>query len=192
MKNLNQYNKLCLKNLGYYVYKTGEKYFVIYNVYQEDTDDFKFVKNEINETIYKDFRSSMAKELKPIVKLPAHVLIDNKVKRLDIRKAQMKNYENYNMQFNACDDSNVSVDVIDSYLFNVNDTYNQNPLEYVIKKDFLDTFTKCLTPKQMEAAINCYLYGFTQEECAKILGISIDSVKNRLAGVRKKALKFKD
>ena len=68
--------------------------------------------------------------------------------------------------------------------------YGEDPETTYIRKEMVHEILASLTQKQREAVILYYLYEYTQEEIGEILGISRDSVNDRLEGAEEKIKKF--
>ena len=68
--------------------------------------------------------------------------------------------------------------------------YGEDPETTNIRKEMVHDILASLTHKQREAVILYYLYEYTQEEIGEILGISRDSVNDRLEGAEEKIKKF--
>lgn len=65
-----------------------------------------------------------------------------------------------------------------------------DPLEVLIRKERREQTLATLTDKQREVFILYHKYGYVQSEIAEMLGISRDSVNDRLEGAHKKIRKY--
>ena len=64
-----------------------------------------------------------------------------------------------------------------------------NPLDVFAEKDYMDHLMSCLTEKQREVVVLYYRDGYTQQEIGHILGISRESVADRLESALKRIRK---
>ena len=68
--------------------------------------------------------------------------------------------------------------------------YGENPETTYIRKEMVREILASLTQKQREAVILYYMYEYTEEKIGEILGISRDSVNDRLKGAEEKIKKL--
>ena len=109
------------------------------------------------------------------------------------RKSSRKGTKDYDSDDNGDKDGDAEDAVEESYRREytwVGGRYGEDPLQYILRKEQQDEMLKAMTDKQREVFVLYYRDGYTQREIAEMLGISRDSVNNRLEGAMKKNKKI--
>ena len=109
------------------------------------------------------------------------------------RTGSRKDTTDYDSADNGDKDGDMELAIADPFrrAFNWYDgRMGENPQDAVERRETREEMLTAMTDKQREAFVMYYRDGMTQEEIAEIVGVSRDSVNDRLEGALKKAKKY--
>lgn len=109
------------------------------------------------------------------------------------RTGSRKDTTDYDSADNGDKDGDMELAIADPFrrAFNWYDgRMGENPQDAVERRETREEMMTAMTDKQREAFVMYYRDGMTQEEIAEIVGVSRDSVNDRLEGALKKAKKY--